>query len=78
MPRRVQGCCPGLLWLADSRRTFPSWFFGFWPGFSPEAANFLLLLPRAIAKGTLVLIIVLDGIEVLKSIFQEISGKPHP
>jgi len=25
-----------------------------------------------------VLIIVLDGIEVLKSIFQEISGKPHP
>lgn len=48
------------------------------PRFSLEAANFLLLLPRVIAIGTLALIIVLDGIEVLKSIFQEISGKHHP
>jgi hypothetical protein len=47
------------------------------PRFSLEAANFLLLLPRWIAKGTLALIIVLDGIEVVNFLFQEMRGKPH-
>jgi hypothetical protein len=43
--------------------------------FTPEAADFLLLLPRWVAKGTLALIVVLDGIEMVTFLRQEVGGK---
>jgi hypothetical protein len=45
------------------------------PGFSVEAAKILTWLPRIMVKVALLLVIVLNGLELVKSVFKEITGK---